>query len=212
MDFTARNGTISSPDYPTALNYPFKCTYNIIANPQMAIKLTFKYIGLKSDIRTCFYNTSAHNEMEDYIEFAGGHKSNQQINRRYVCARYPFIAPHGEVITSGIRPFSITYSTSGNPLRNQGFSFDYEVVNVGCGGIFMGSTGVIKSPGYPDKYDPHMYCIYEIMVESMKSVRLTFDVFELENVANQEGCGFDSVEVYDGLYVDEDNHGPLLGV
>uniref|UniRef100_A0A914YVV2 CUB domain-containing protein n=1 Tax=Panagrolaimus superbus TaxID=310955 RepID=A0A914YVV2_9BILA len=211
MDFTAKNGTISSPNYPTASTIPFKCSYRIIAMSHQAIRLVFRYIGIMADINTCFSNTQKQKESNDYIELQGGHKSNEQINRRYVCARYPFVSPYGEIITSGIAPLSITYSTSGDSDYNTGFSFDYEIIDVGCGGVFFQSTGTIKSPNFPERYHPHMYCIYEIIVAWDQRVRLNFDIFDVENVANQDDCGFDNVQVYDGIYVNEDEHGELLG-
>jgi len=44
------------------------------------------------------------------LKLSGGHSSNEVANKRYICPRYPFVAPGGEIVTSGIRPFSITYS------------------------------------------------------------------------------------------------------
>lgn len=43
-----------------------------------------------------------------------------------------------------------------------------------------------------------------------KGLRLTFDVFNVENVANRDDCEFDSVRVYD-WFVDEKTHGDMLG-
>uniref|UniRef100_A0A7E4UNF5 Cubilin n=1 Tax=Panagrellus redivivus TaxID=6233 RepID=A0A7E4UNF5_PANRE len=210
MDFTEKNGTIQSPNYPAPSKDPFKCTYRIIATKKEAIRVTFRDIGLRASISTCFYNKKAQAASQDYIEFSGGHASSEQINKRYVCARYPFVAPIGQIVTSANVPLSITYSTSGND-ENYGFSFDYEIYDVGCGAFFFTSTGTLTSPGYPERYPSHMYCIYEVVSGSGNQVRLDFDVFDVENVAHNEGCGFDNVRVFDSFYTDDDNHGELLG-
>lgn len=97
------------------------------------------------------------------------------MNKRYVCARYPFHLG-GEIVASAIRPFKITYATSGSE-RNTGFQFSYQIMDVGewksgssilssigCGGVFENEQGVIQSPSYPDNYMSHMYCIYLITV------------------------------------------------
>uniref|UniRef100_A0A1I8EZ18 Cubilin n=1 Tax=Wuchereria bancrofti TaxID=6293 RepID=A0A1I8EZ18_WUCBA len=205
--FTSPNGTIQSSNYPHGSAQPFKCIYVIDAEKTKAIRLKFSFIGLNTDIKTCFYDVAKHNLLEDYVEFSGGHDSHDQINKRYVCARYPFVAPDGEMVTSASRPLRITLSSSG--ISNKGILFLYEQFDVGCGGIFEGESGQITSPNYPEKYLAHMYCIYVINTPD-KRIRLTFGVFELEVVPSREDCSFDSIEIYD-TYVNDDDHSELHG-
>ncbi|TKR76615.1 hypothetical protein L596_017729 [Steinernema carpocapsae] len=203
------NGTIQSPHYPQSSPVPYKCTYTIYSQATNAIRLRFNYIGVKTDLATCFYRLADQDKLEDYIEFSGGHTANEQINRRYVCPKYPFVMPMGEMVTSAQRPLVITYSTSGSS-DNTGFLFEYQTIDVGCGGVFSEDTGVITSPNYPEKYLAHMYCIYQIVVNPNKRVRLTFEVFDLEIVSNREECGFDSVRVFDS-FESETVHGKEHG-
>nr|CAD2192583.1 unnamed protein product [Meloidogyne enterolobii] len=214
-DFTLPNGTISPPNFPSPSSQPFKCTYRIIAKPSQAIRLRFDKIGFTTSFGSCFYNTRQNNpQIQDYVELSGGHSSNEVANKRYICPRYPFVAPGGEIVTSGIRPFSITYSTSGSPT-NKGFLFYYETFNIGCGGVFtINENGeqkiTITSPNYPEPYIPFMYCVYFLRVPIGKAVRLSFDVFDVENVAHRDDCDFDNVRVFD-TYTDDNEHGQLLG-
>ncbi|VDK20429.1 unnamed protein product [Anisakis simplex] len=97
--FNQINGTIQSPNYPDGSARAFKCTYVIDAHRTKAIRLRFKFIGLKLDVRSCFYDQSNQDTRRDYVEFSGGHDSHSQINKRYFCARYPFIAPDGEIVS-----------------------------------------------------------------------------------------------------------------
>uniref|UniRef100_A0A1I8B1I3 Cubilin n=1 Tax=Meloidogyne hapla TaxID=6305 RepID=A0A1I8B1I3_MELHA len=214
-DFTLPNGTISSPNFPGPSSQPFKCTYRIIAKPSQAIRLRFDKIGFTTSFSSCFYNNRQNSpQIQDYIELSGGHSSNEVANKRYICPRYPFVAPAGEIVTSGIRPFSITYSTSGSPT-NKGFLFYYETFDIGCGGVFTiteegEQKQLITSPNYPESYTSFMYCVYYLKVPTGKAIRLSFDVFDIENVAHRDDCDFDNVRVFD-TYTDDNEHGQLLG-
>lgn len=44
-----------------------------------------------------------------------------------------------------------------------------------------------------------------------KAVHLSFDVFDVENVAHRDDCEFDNLRVFDQFYEDEQNHGKELG-
>lgn len=50
---------------------PFKCRYTIKATAQQAIRIQFNYIGLHTDLLTCFYRKDKHQTMDDYIEVLG---------------------------------------------------------------------------------------------------------------------------------------------
>lgn len=90
------------------------------------------------------------------------------------------------------------------------FTFNKKKAFSGCGGVFTGSEAQIQSPNYPDNYLPHMYCIYYLSAPPDKALRLTFDAFDIENVANRDDCKFDSVQVYK-WFTSEESHGELLG-
>uniref|UniRef100_A0A1I7RXF4 Cubilin n=1 Tax=Bursaphelenchus xylophilus TaxID=6326 RepID=A0A1I7RXF4_BURXY len=206
-------GIVRSPNLRVRHHEPFTCTYNIHAPSSAIVKLKFDYIGLPGFSVGCLQLQSSNDSSlagyDDYIELSGGHTSDASLNRRYHCARYPFVAPSGELIVSGTSGVQITYSTSGS-ANNTGFLFSYTVEEKGCGGYYHGKSGVIKSPNYPNKYPNHMYCIYTIKTKGRQAVRLTFDDFDVENVASRLDCGFDAVEIYD-TYQNEKKHGKLLG-
>ncbi|KAI6170816.1 putative cubilin [Aphelenchoides bicaudatus] len=217
QELKAANGTIQSPNYRFPSPVPFKCHYHIASSPQATVKINFDYIGLRPFSMACIHPRFANNITDDYVEFAGGHSSNIQINRRYYCSRYPFSAPNGEFVASGNKGLSFVYSTSGDK-ENTGFLFHYEIEHIGCGGYSIGMSGRIQSPNYPEIYPPNLYCIYTILLFKPKDlsiyqthgVRLTFDTFNVENIASRDDCGFDAVRVYEH-YRDENNTGKLLG-
>ncbi|VDP10672.1 unnamed protein product [Heligmosomoides polygyrus] len=201
------NGTIQTWNYPDG-GRAGKCVYTIRADASHAIRLKFKTIGMRgASTSQCFYNRDSHESATDYVEFSGGKEEDKQINQRYVCARYPFVE-EGEFIMSASRPLIITHVSSGDS-RNRGILMEYSTVDVGCGGVFSQSTGTISSPNYPEKYLPHMHCVYQIQVPWLKQVRLTFDNFDIEVVQNDE-CSYDNVAIYES-YVSATTHGKLLG-
>eukprot|EP00794_Sanderia_malayensis_P016656 gene16656-18346_t len=73
-----------------------------------------------------------------------------------------------------------------------------------CGGDFRNSFGLIKSPGFPDKYPHKRTCIWNIEAPEGKVVTFNFSWFDIE----QHGfCKYDYVEIRDGW---KDNS-PQLG-
>ncbi|VDM59738.1 unnamed protein product [Angiostrongylus costaricensis] len=200
------NGTIQTWNYPSG-GPAGKCVYTIRAEASHKI-FRFKTIGLRTATTSqCFYNRDSYETIADYVEFSGGKDEDKQINQRYICARYPFVE-EGEFIMSATRPLVITYVSSGDE-KNRGLLMEYTTIDVGCGGFYSQPTGTISSPNYPDKYLPHMHCVYQIQVAWSKQVRLTFDNFDIEVVQNDE-CSYDNVAVYES-YVSPTEHGNLLG-
>lgn len=81
----------------------------------------------------------------------------------------------------------------------------------GCGGVYNQPSGTVTSPGYPNRYPAHMYCVYHVNTyQPDRGLRLTFDDFDVENVASRRDCGFDSVSIYES-YESEQKHGKKLG-
>lgn len=71
----------------------------------------------------------------------------------------------------------------------------------GCSGletIYLSSTpnGSIHSPGYPYHYDDYENCQWRIIAPFGNKVLLYFTVFEVEDDSE---CGYDSVELFNGL-------------
>uniref|UniRef100_A0A3Q2C895 Neuropilin 2b n=1 Tax=Cyprinodon variegatus TaxID=28743 RepID=A0A3Q2C895_CYPVA len=79
-----------------------------------------------------------------------------------------------------------------------------------CSRNFTSRTGLIESPGFPDKYPHNLECSFIIIVPPSMDVTLTFLTFDLENdpLPGSDGdCKYDWLEVWDGL----PGVGPLIG-
>ncbi|GFQ71232.1 tolloid-like protein 2, partial [Trichonephila clavata] len=87
----------------------------------------------------------------------------------------------------------VIYHTLPTPIFYKGFQAKYEAL---CGGLLEQSEGTIQSPNYPDEYRANKECIWKISVAPGSQVALTFQAFEVEY---HDNCGYDFVEVRDGL-------------
>lgn len=71
-----------------------------------------------------------------------------------------------------------------------------------CSRNFTSPSGLIESPGFPDKYPHNLECSFIIIVPPSMDVTLTFLTFDLENDPLPGGdgdCKYDWLEVWDGL-------------
>ncbi|XP_048053969.1 neuropilin-2a isoform X4 [Megalobrama amblycephala] len=79
-----------------------------------------------------------------------------------------------------------------------------------CFRNFSAPTGVIESPGFPDKYPHNLECSFIIIAPPQTEVTLTFQTFDLENdplLMGEGECKYDWLDVWDGL----PQVGPLIG-
>ncbi|XP_038076271.1 blastula protease 10-like [Patiria miniata] len=82
-----------------------------------------------------------------------------------------------------------------------------------CSAEFNATSGVIQSPGYPDRYPSNTECVYAIECPVGMTVHLDFKDFDIEGW----GCFFDIFEtkigdIFDEIYPDEYCDDELKGV
>uniref|UniRef100_A0A671M342 Neuropilin 1a n=1 Tax=Sinocyclocheilus anshuiensis TaxID=1608454 RepID=A0A671M342_9TELE len=79
-----------------------------------------------------------------------------------------------------------------------------------CSRNFTSSSGVIKSPGFPEKYPNNLDCTFMIFAPKMSEIVLEFESFELEpDTQPPTGvfCRYDRLEIWDGF----PGVGPYIG-
>ncbi|MEQ2170555.1 Neuropilin-1a [Goodea atripinnis] len=136
-------------------------------------------------------------EWYDYVEVRDGVDENGQLVGKY-CGK---IAPSA-VVSSGNQlfiKFVSDYETHG-----AGFSIRYEIFKTGpeCSKNFTSNSGVIKSPGFPEKYPNNLDCTFMIFAPKMSEIILEFENFELEpDTTPPTGvfCRYDRLEIWDGF-------------
>ncbi|XP_056286984.1 neuropilin-2a isoform X3 [Pseudoliparis swirei] len=182
-------GYITSPGYP--LEYPpHQICHWIITAPEPSQRIVL--------------NFNPHFEIErldckyDFIEIRDGTSENADVLGRH-CSN---IAP-APIISSG-SSLQIRF-VSDYAHQGAGFSLRYEIFKTGsefCFRNFTSSSGVIESPGFPDKYPHNLECSYMIIAPPHMDVTLTFLTFDLENdplLVGEGDCKYDWLDVWDGL-------------
>ncbi|KAL2076767.1 hypothetical protein ACEWY4_027636 [Coilia grayii] len=191
---------ISTPGYLTSPNYP--------ANYPLSQVCEWLVRSPEKDQRILI-NFNPHFDLEDrdckfdYIEVYDGESDRSPPLLKH-CGK---IAPppiHSTTHQVFIR-FVSDYETSG-----AGFSVRYEInklAHAECSSNLTAPSGVIRSPGYPDKYPNNLACVYTINPPSGEEIQVVFHSFSLEaDTAPPAGvtCRYDWLEIWDGY--------PLVGV
>lgn len=71
-----------------------------------------------------------------------------------------------------------------------------------CSRNFTSNSGVIKSPGFPEKYPNNLDCTFMIFAPKMSEIILEFESFELESDPTPPAgvfCRYDRLEIWDGF-------------
>ncbi|XP_076600646.1 neuropilin-1a-like isoform X1 [Chaetodon auriga] len=181
-------GYLTSPGYPGAYPPSQQCVWVITApEPGQKILINFNpHFDLED--RDCKY---------DYVEvYNGGDELSPMLGK--FCGK---IAP-SPIISSGSQlliKFVSDYETHG-----AGFSVRYEVFKTGpeCSRNFTAPRGVIKTPGFPEKYPNNLDCTFMIFAPKMSEIVVEFDSFDMEpDTTPPPGalCRYDWLEIWDGF-------------
>ncbi|KAM6989399.1 neuropilin-1a-like [Tautogolabrus adspersus] len=179
---------LTSPGYPGAYPPSQQCVWVITApEPGQKILINFNpHFDLED--RDCKY---------DYVEvYNGGEEQSPMLGK--FCGK---IAP-SPIISSGSQlliKFVSDYETHG-----AGFSVRYEVFKTGpeCSRNFTAPRGVIKTPGFPEKYPNNLDCTFMIFAPKMSEIVVEFDSFDMEpDTTPPPGalCRYDWLEIWDGF-------------
>lgn len=88
---------------------------------------------------------------------------------------------------------TIAFHTDSSIVR-AGFIASYLFIDASkvCGGHFVKLNGVIKSPGYPNRYPGRRECVWVIEAPNRQRVVLNVKHFEMES---HHSCAFDYLEI-----------------
>ncbi|KAM7400098.1 hypothetical protein PAMA_004681 [Pampus argenteus] len=179
---------LTSPGYPGAYPPSQQCVWVITApGPGQKILINFNpHFDLED--RDCKY---------DYVEvYNGGDEFSPMLGK--FCGK---IAPSPIISSSSqlLIKFVSDYETHG-----AGFSVRYEVFKTGpeCSRNFTAPRGVIKTPGFPEKYPNNLDCTFMIFAPQMSEIVVEFDSFDMEpDTSPPPGalCRYDWLEIWDGF-------------
>ncbi|KAM3605223.1 uncharacterized protein V6R79_022465 [Siganus canaliculatus] len=179
---------LTSPGYPGAYPQSQQCVW-VITAPEAGQKILINFNPhFDLEDRDCKY---------DYVEvYNGGDELSPMLGK--FCGK---IAP-SPIISAGSQlliKFVSDYETHG-----AGFSVRYEVFKTGpeCSRNFTAPRGVIKTPGFPEKYPNNLDCTFMIFGPKMSEIVVEFDSFDMEpDTTPPPGalCRYDWLEIWDGF-------------
>ncbi|XP_029345465.1 cubilin isoform X2 [Acyrthosiphon pisum] len=179
-------GEFTSPEYPRFYSLSTTCEWNIIINKGYIVEIT---------IEDLWFETSG-SCLIDYLDIYNGYDDSAPELLR-ICHK---------------QTSPITLTSSGNEVfvrfvsvdesQRKRFKATYRTIESKCGGMFTAPRGVIHTSNYPQSYDSHSSCTWNIEIAENHLINLTFTDFSTQS--SPQGNN-DIVLVYDG-----NMHGKLL--
>ncbi|XP_078370540.1 bone morphogenetic protein 1-like isoform X2 [Oculina patagonica] len=208
------SGTFFSPDYPYHYPDDVRCVWTISVPAGKVIKLRFENFYLDSE--DCKRSTKD----KDHVQIRDGQVLESKELALY-CGYYEFMGP-SDVYSTGSHMTVIFQSISDGKQSSKGFNASFEAVdpqsatsdhlcfsgNVNNNNLkITASHGTLQSPlrtlhsSLRDSvYPPDLSCDWLITVPEGKTVKLSFERFDLEPSSWSGRCTADYVEILDGKY------------
>uniref|UniRef100_W5MX16 Cubilin n=1 Tax=Lepisosteus oculatus TaxID=7918 RepID=W5MX16_LEPOC len=170
-------GYVMSPNYPS--NYPqnVDCIWVITVPSGRVIQLDFEdEFYIESSARpSCLY---------DYLELRDGATSSADLIAR-LCG---IQLPSTQHSTGSVMYLRFRTDSS---VTHKGFKAKYSIAT--CGGRYVGQSGIIKSPGFPDSsYPDGSYCEWYLQGPTGHYLTLTYIAMDLQTSTD---CSADHVEI-----------------
>ncbi|XP_029722333.2 cubilin homolog isoform X1 [Aedes albopictus] len=188
---TSEDFTIRPPSMTDQESYmpDSDCRWVIVAPKTHAIQLTWNSFELEKS-SNCVY---------DFVEiYDNSSVSNPLVGRYCGTTKPPALTSSGNVVTIRFK------SDSSSSKDGFSLSFLFRDVSKLCDGNFFTSTGVIKSPNYPQEYPSNKICEWVITVPLGQQIELNVKNFTMEK---HTACRFDGLEIRNG----GTSSAPLIG-
>ncbi|XP_038639207.1 tolloid-like protein 2 [Scyliorhinus canicula] len=177
---SSSDGVIASPNWPDKYPSRKECTWAISATPGHRVKLAFNEFEMEQH-QECIY---------DHLEVYDGPGEKAPILGRYCGRRRP-----EPLVSSGNKMFIKFLSDAS--VQRKGFEAKHSTE---CGGKLRAEirTNHLYSHAQfgDNNYPGQCECDWVIVAEDGYGVELIFQTFETEQEAD---CGYDYMEIYDGL-------------
>ncbi|XP_067930809.1 cubilin-like [Watersipora subatra] len=194
--FTSPSGAFQSPNHPNEYPHNTNCEWNITVAEFQTVKISFQEFDIEAH-GACIY---------DYVAIFDGLDSNSRMLDK-ICGQNHTDVSFSSTSNSMRVRFSSDASSAG-----RGFKASYVT---SCGGrITVDNTiGVIRSPNYPDNYQPNTNCTWTLMgSQAVDRITLQFSHMDLEESDVSLGlCAHDSVRVLQGDNADAPQQGIYCG-
>ncbi|XP_064643493.1 cubilin-like [Lineus longissimus] len=192
--YSAGYGQIQTPQHPVQYHKSANCSWLITVQENRAVELKFNVFDIELHSACSF----------DYVEVFDGNTTAAPSLGRF-CGK---VAP-ASLRTTGNEMLVIFKSD--HSVQLGGFTAAFKTTfgtKQGCGGTLNGATGRISSIDidYDGRYETDQDCIWQIMADTGKVIKLSFSVFDTEGPM-ADICRYDFVEIRDGYTFES----PLAG-
>ncbi|XP_074812772.1 astacin-like metalloendopeptidase [Natator depressus] len=183
------NDTFSSVNYPSLYPDNSNCLW-LIRIPQHQVFLQFDAFDLQPS-PDC---------TSDYIRIYDGSSRNSSVLLDKLCG----MGSLPSLVAS--RNVMLLEFVSDETTAATGFQASYSQVK--CGSTLMGTSGVITSPDYPNRYPKNQDCFWIISAPADRKISLKMVSFELEDI---DECKYDYLLIHDGSRPTSPAVGPYCG-
>lgn len=178
---THKSGSLTSPNYPKKYEHELTCLWEITVEYGFNIQVTIHDIDMEQS-NSCEY---------DYLALSNVPNFNNSIAK--ICQSQHSV----KVITSDGHKLFVKFN-SDESTNSKGFNLTYESILSDCGGLFVGTSGIISTPKYPKQnYDNNKICEWNIKTDASHSIVFQLMDFDLEDSVN---CTNDYLEVSDPIF------------
>ncbi|GFT29649.1 dorsal-ventral patterning tolloid-like protein 1, partial [Nephila pilipes] len=191
------SGILSSPYYPDSYPAHAQCLYDIRLEPGYLVNVSFHFMEIEEHT-DCQY---------DFLEIRDGDSEDSPLIGKLCGSSTP------ENIISSYNFLWMKFETDGS-VQNRGFYAQYEALEIAnyqfldasqaCGGTYYRESGVIRTPGFPNRYPHSAHCIWVLKGQNQRQISLNITNFQLEEHQN---CRYDYLEIRNGEY----ETSPLVG-
>ncbi|KAJ0033549.1 hypothetical protein NQD34_000656 [Periophthalmus magnuspinnatus] len=182
------SGTLSSPNWPDKYPSRKECTWDISATPGHRVKISFSEFEIEQH-QECAY---------DHLEAFDGDSDTATILGRLCGSKTP-----EPLVSTGNKMYLRFISDAS--VQRKGFQATHSTE---CGGRLRADVrqkNLYSHSQFGDNnYPGHTDCEWLLTTEQGYGIELTFITFEVEEEAD---CGYDYIELYNGL----DNNAHRLG-
>lgn len=207
---THDNGTITSPNYPRKYTDELHCEWEINVQFGTKIELTINDLDMEDSLN-CNYDQLIIANDRDFNSSIAKICQSQHDPRVLTSSSHKlFILFQSDGSRNG-RGFNISYRSIKSGKKYT-YNTNIQIINnfilffltylfchhcvADCGGIFIGTNGIITSPNYPKNYGANKNCEWKIQTDPSHSVLFELIDFDFERSSN---CTKDSLEIYDSI-------------
>ncbi|XP_017783006.1 PREDICTED: cubilin-like [Nicrophorus vespilloides] len=178
--FKNKVGSIESPDDLDSYTDGLTCSWLLVAPEDYVIQLTWVKFNLEQSYNCIYDKVTIMDQGTEPVSTIGTYCGNK--------------LPPTLISSSNLVKIKFEIDNSKNL---EGFLFTYTFIHERnmCGGQYFTSSGVIKSPYYPEHYPSNRDCTWIVTVPAGQQVMLNVTFFEIEQFPN---CRYDYLEIRNG--------------